>query len=124
MQGSDLMPPAHFRVEVKLNAAIEVVLARRARIYVPMSYSSRKASSGQLEPNASSVVPFALRAERALRPEGNSHQTEEARASRYEAAVGPGSLGESNTFMESDSGEGAKQPGLREQRYTARYPFA
>src|SRR5258707_8746675 len=89
-----------------------------------MSYSSRKASSGQLEPNARSVVPFAIRTEPALRPEGNSHQTEEARASRCEAAVGPSSLGESNTFMESDSGKGAKQPGLREQRYTIRYPFA
>src|SRR5260370_41673274 len=26
--------------------------------------------------------------------------------------------------MESDSGEDAKQPGLREQRYAIRYPFA
>ena len=35
-----------------------------------------------------------------------------------------GSLCESNTLMESDSGQGAKQLGLREQRYTIRYPFA
>lgn len=31
---------------------------------------------------------------------------------------------ESYTFMESNSGKGAQRPGLREQRYTIRYPFA
>jgi c-di-GMP-binding flagellar brake protein YcgR len=31
---------------------------------------------------------------------------------------------ESHKSMESDSGNDAKRPGLREQRYTIRYPFA
>jgi hypothetical protein len=30
---------------------------------------------------------------------------------------------ESHKFMESDSGKDAKRHGLREQRYTIRYPF-
>ena len=36
---------------------------------------------------------------------------------------GHGSMWESHIFMESDS-KGAKQPGVRQQRYTIRYSFA
>jgi c-di-GMP-binding flagellar brake protein YcgR len=39
--------------------------------------------------------------------------------------VGPAAVTcESHTFMESDSGKDAKRPGLHQQRYTIRYPFA
>jgi hypothetical protein len=55
----------------------------------------------------------------------NSHQTRgKSLAVRGRRGHALGSLCESNTLMESDNSKGAKQPGLREQRYTIRYPFA
>lgn len=47
-----------------------------------------------------------------------------ARSEFFAQKAVPIRLKRSNTLMESDSGKDAKQPGLREQRYTIRYPFA
>lgn len=47
-----------------------------------------------------------------------------ARSEFFAGKANPIRLKRSNTLMGSDSGKDAKQPGLREQRYTIRYPFA
>ncbi len=65
----------------------------------------------------------------AARSESFAHRAIPIRLKRQEPRSanrrrpGHGSLCESNIFMESDS-KGAKQPGVRQQRYTIRYSFA